>query len=107
MIAARFTPQTDASNRSFASNTLSKRSFVNESSTTRRAKQLLLYNQSSINSLIYDPLIKQSSNAKDSFKFNPVNENILIKKPFKHYVKKNTKPINTSIIQVYNCFFCC
>ncbi|RMZ97710.1 hypothetical protein BpHYR1_002747 [Brachionus plicatilis] len=95
MIAARFTPQTDASNRSFASNTFSKRSFINESSTARRAKQLLVSNQNSLNNLLNEPLIKSNSNAKNS----PINENIFIKKPFKHYVKKPSKSKEISSLQ--------
>lgn len=101
MITARLTPRTDSSNRSYVSNTLSKRSFANESLTTRRAKQLLITNQNSLNSLLNDPFIKSSSNTKSLLKSNSlINENNFIKKPFKHYIKRPSKVKETVVVQV-------
>lgn len=101
MITARLTARTDSSNRSLASNTMSKRSFANESLTTRRAKQLLIANQNSLNNLLSDSFTKSSPNTKSLSTTNSqINENNFIKKPFKHYVKRPSKAKETVVAQV-------
>ncbi|CAF0806688.1 unnamed protein product [Brachionus calyciflorus] len=94
MITSRYTPQTDGSNRSFQSYLLSKRLQMNETLTTRRAKQLLVYNQNTLNNLIGETSVKSKNDAKNdkvnSYHLTPPNENILVKKPFKHYISKST-----------------